>query len=121
MSENAQTMTEFTFAPGEKNIVGDGFSPSVIIFWLKTSIAASSTRIQYKAPNTGSWTIGRGTTNEIGPAAHSPAPMGPMYPSKVTKPAARAAIPVPGDDHPDMGGKQACGPVPFRVTGRTGA
>ena len=38
-------MTEFTFAPGEKNIIGDRFSPSVIIFWLKTSIAASSTRI----------------------------------------------------------------------------
>ena len=36
----------------EKNIVGDRFSPSVIIFWLKTSIAASSTRVQYKAPNT---------------------------------------------------------------------
>lgn len=36
-------MTEFTFAPGEKNIIGDRFSPSVIIFWLKTSIAASST------------------------------------------------------------------------------
>lgn len=34
-------MTEFTFAPGEKNIIGDRFSPSVIIFWLKTSIAAS--------------------------------------------------------------------------------
>lgn len=29
-------MTEFTFAPGEKNIIGDRFSPSVIIFWLKT-------------------------------------------------------------------------------------
>ncbi len=52
MSENAQTMTEFTFAPGERNVVGDRFSPSVVIFWLKTSIAASSTRIQYKAPNT---------------------------------------------------------------------
>ena len=52
MAENAQTMTEFTYAPGEKNIVGDRFSPSVIIFWLKTSIAASSTRVQYKAPNT---------------------------------------------------------------------
>ena len=34
MAENAQTMTEFTYAPGEKNIVGDRFSP------------------QYKAPNT---------------------------------------------------------------------
>ena len=45
-------MTEFTFAPGEKNIIGDRFSPSVIIFWLKTSIAASSTRIQYTTPNT---------------------------------------------------------------------
>lgn len=43
MAETAQTMTEFTYAPGEKNIVGDRFSPSVIIFWLKTSIAASST------------------------------------------------------------------------------
>ena len=52
MAENAQTMTEFTYAPGEKNIVGDRFSPSVIIFWLKTSIAASNTRVQYKAPNT---------------------------------------------------------------------
>lgn len=52
MAETAQTMTEFTYAPGEKNIVGDRFSPSVIIFWLKTSIAASSTRVQYKAPNT---------------------------------------------------------------------
>ena len=42
MAENAQTMTEFTYAPGEKNIVGDRFSPSVIIFWLKTSIAAAN-------------------------------------------------------------------------------
>ena len=52
MAETAQTMTEFTYAPGEKNIIGDRFSPSVIIFWLKTSIAASSTRVQYRAPNT---------------------------------------------------------------------
>ena len=50
--QNQETMTEFTFAPGEKNIIGDRFSPSVIIFWLKTSIAASSTRIQYTTPNT---------------------------------------------------------------------
>ena len=33
-------------------MVGDRFSPSVILFWLKTSIAASSTRVQYKSPNT---------------------------------------------------------------------
>lgn len=50
MAETAQTMTEFTYAPGEQDIVGDRFSPSVIIFWLKTSIAASSTRVQYRAP-----------------------------------------------------------------------
>lgn len=52
MAETAQTMTEFTYAPGEQDIVGDRFSPSVIIFWLKTSIAASSTCVQYRAPNT---------------------------------------------------------------------
>ena len=52
MAETQQAMTEFTFAPGERNIIGDRFSPSVVLFWLKTSIAASSTRIQYKSPNT---------------------------------------------------------------------
>lgn len=52
MAETQQTMTEFTFAPGERNVIGDRFSPSVVIFWLKTSIAASSTRIQYTTPNT---------------------------------------------------------------------
>ena len=50
--QNQETMTEFTFAPGEKNIIGDRFSPSIILFWLKTSIAASTTRIQYESPNT---------------------------------------------------------------------
>lgn len=50
--QNQETMTEFTFAPGEKNIIGDRFSPSIILFWLKTSIAASTTRIQYRSPNT---------------------------------------------------------------------
>ena len=33
-------MTEFTFAPGEKNIIGDRFSPSVIIFWLKSVVSS---------------------------------------------------------------------------------
>lgn len=46
--QNQETMTEFTFAPGEKNIIGDRFSPSIILFWLKTSIAASTTRIQHR-------------------------------------------------------------------------
>ena len=67
MAETAQTMTEFTYAPGEKNIVGDRFSPSVIIFWLKTSIAASSTRVQYRAPNTLFGLITRGTSTKTIP------------------------------------------------------
>lgn len=40
------------FAPGETNIVERGFSPSVILFWLKTSIGVSSTRIMTRVPNT---------------------------------------------------------------------
>ena len=52
MAETRQTMTEFTYAPGETNITGDRFSPSVVLFWLKTSIAASSMRVMYKSPNT---------------------------------------------------------------------
>ena len=52
MAETRQTMTEFTYAPGETNITGDRFSPSVVLFWLKTSIAASSMRVQYRSPNT---------------------------------------------------------------------
>ena len=52
MAETQQTMTEFTYATGETGIVGDRFSPSVILFWLKTSIAASSMRVQCKSPNT---------------------------------------------------------------------
>ncbi|WP_240539375.1 hypothetical protein [Bifidobacterium sp. SO1] len=42
----------FDFAPGEQNPTSESFSPNIILFWLKTEIAASSTRIRYKAPNT---------------------------------------------------------------------
>lgn len=52
MDNNQSTMTEFTYAPGETNIVGERFSPNVLLFWLKTSIAASNTRVQYRSPNT---------------------------------------------------------------------
>ncbi len=45
-------MTEFTYATGETGIIGDRFSPSVVLFWLKTSIAASNMRVMYKSPNT---------------------------------------------------------------------
>lgn len=50
MAETAQTMTEFTYAPGEKNIVGDRFSPSVIIFWLKTSISLNKNKTYRRRP-----------------------------------------------------------------------
>ena len=40
------------FAPGESNVVVDKFSPSVVLFWLKTEIGASSTRVVVKEPNT---------------------------------------------------------------------
>ena len=52
MAETQQTMTEFTYATGETGIVGARFSPSVVLFWLRTSVAASSMRVIYKSPNT---------------------------------------------------------------------
>ena len=52
MAETAQTMTEFTYATGETDVIGDRFSPSVVLFWLKTSVAASNMRVMYKSPNT---------------------------------------------------------------------
>ena len=52
MAETQQTMTEFAYATGETGIVGDRFSPSVVLFWLRTSVAASSMRVIYKSPNT---------------------------------------------------------------------
>lgn len=52
MTTAQSTMTEFTFAPGETDVVGNRFSPSVSLFWLKTSVAASTMRVMYKSPNT---------------------------------------------------------------------
>lgn len=42
----------FTAAPGETGVVTDSFSPSPVMFWLKTKIDASSTRVRYVSPNT---------------------------------------------------------------------
>lgn len=36
-------MTEFTYATGEADVIGDRFSPSVVLFWLKTSGSSSPT------------------------------------------------------------------------------
>lgn len=49
---NSQSSTEFTYAPGEKDIIGESFSPNILLVWLKTSIAVSNTRVQYRTPNT---------------------------------------------------------------------
>jgi hypothetical protein len=45
-------MGNLTFAPGETNVSSSKFSPSVILFWLKTEIAVTNTRVVSKSPNT---------------------------------------------------------------------
>ena len=45
-------MSNITFAPGETNVTSSKFSPSIVLFWLKTEIAVSSMRVVSKAPNT---------------------------------------------------------------------
>jgi hypothetical protein len=40
------------FAPGETNISEAKFSPSVLLFWLRTEIAVTNRRIVLKEPNT---------------------------------------------------------------------
>ena len=52
MASNQSTMTEFSLAPGEQNLVGEHFSPNILLFQLKTSVAASYVRVQYRSPNT---------------------------------------------------------------------
>lgn len=45
-------MSNINFAPGEGNVTSQKFSPSVILFWLKTEIAVSSMRVVSRSPNT---------------------------------------------------------------------
>lgn len=52
MTVNQSTTNEFAFAPGESNITGERFSPNIVMFWLHTAVVISSTRVQYRAPNT---------------------------------------------------------------------
>ena len=40
------------FAPGEHDVTDAEFSTSVVLFWLRTMIGASSTRVVTRAPNT---------------------------------------------------------------------
>lgn len=45
-------MPTLQFAPGEENIIEESFSPSVILFWLKTRMGVSSARIATTSSNT---------------------------------------------------------------------
>ena len=45
-------MSNIFFAPGESNVASASFSPSVLLFWLKTEMGVSNTRFLTKSPNT---------------------------------------------------------------------
>ena len=44
--------TDINLAPGEQGVYAKGFSPNLILFWLKTQIAVTNRRIAVKQPNT---------------------------------------------------------------------
>lgn len=45
-------MSNLTFAPGETNISQARFTPSLLLFWLKTDMAVTNRRFVAKEPNT---------------------------------------------------------------------
>lgn len=45
-------MSSLNFAAGETNVTVERFSPSVVLFWLKSELGVSSTRLESTAPNT---------------------------------------------------------------------
>lgn len=45
-------MSNLNFAPGESEASHESFSPSVVLFWLKTEVGVSDSRIVTKEPNT---------------------------------------------------------------------
>lgn len=45
-------MSKWTPSPGETNIASERFSPSVLLFWLKTEMHVSSQRVMTRYPNT---------------------------------------------------------------------
>jgi hypothetical protein len=44
--------TNIQFAPGEQSVTEDSFSPSILLFWIKTHLGVSSTRVVTKEANT---------------------------------------------------------------------
>ena len=62
-------MTNLSFAPGESNVYAQKFSPSVILFWLKTETAVTNVRVVAKKPNTLLGLIPLGYQDEAYPLA----------------------------------------------------
>lgn len=65
------TLSNLQFAPGESNVHAATFSPSVVLFWLKTELAATNTRIVSKRANTLFGVIPLGYAEETFPLANT--------------------------------------------------
>ena len=64
-------MSNLQFAPGESNVQTAKFSPSVILFWLKTELGVTSTRIVSKRANSLLGVIPLGYAEETFPLANT--------------------------------------------------
>lgn len=64
-------MAGVNFAPGEREIEQVRLSPSVILFWLRTSLGVSSRRLVWKAPNTLFGLIPLGSNEEATPLSNT--------------------------------------------------
>lgn len=64
-------MSNLHFAPGESNVSTAKFSPSVILFWLKTEMGVTNTRVVSRRANTLLGVIPLGYTEETFPLANT--------------------------------------------------
>lgn len=64
-------MSNLHFAPGESNVHVAKFSPSVILFWLKTELGVTNTRIASKRANSLLGVIPLGYAEETFPLANT--------------------------------------------------
>lgn len=64
-------MSNLHFAPGESNVSTAKFSPSVILFWLKTEMGVTNTRIVSRRANTLLGVIPLGYAEETSPLANT--------------------------------------------------
>ncbi|GAA4765480.1 hypothetical protein [Microbacterium gilvum] len=64
-------MAQITFAPGEREIDRTELSPSVLLFWIKTTLAVSSTRLVWDQANTLFGLIPLGHNEETTPLANT--------------------------------------------------